>query len=132
MSEAQYIDKVDSVAYMVNVLGQTARVRDFLSQTARSERGLPRRPIVGTAVRDIYWEAAVAACYLASSLVASLQIEGIELNMLKCAGIQLLRRLWRCLIFLILFFVSPLSIPSVNPHVLCACLFPCRSQSSLT
>eukprot|EP00200_Dunaliella_tertiolecta_P002289 CAMPEP_0202352704 /NCGR_PEP_ID=MMETSP1126-20121109/8784_1 /ASSEMBLY_ACC=CAM_ASM_000457 /TAXON_ID=3047 /ORGANISM="Dunaliella tertiolecta, Strain CCMP1320" /LENGTH=312 /DNA_ID=CAMNT_0048944957 /DNA_START=140 /DNA_END=1078 /DNA_ORIENTATION=- len=50
MTEAQYIDKVDSVAYMVNVLGQTEKVRGFLSTSARSERGLPRRPVVGTAI----------------------------------------------------------------------------------
>ncbi|KAF5827885.1 hypothetical protein DUNSADRAFT_18588 [Dunaliella salina] len=41
MTEAQYIDKVDSVAYMVNVLGQTEKVRGFLSASARSERGEP-------------------------------------------------------------------------------------------
>jgi len=42
---SRYIDKVDSVAYMVNVLGQTEKVRGFLSTTARSERGreLPDR-----------------------------------------------------------------------------------------
>lgn len=54
MTEAQYMDKVDSVAYMVNVLGQTARVREFLSSRARSERGLPRRPVVGTAVSGVF------------------------------------------------------------------------------
>jgi len=49
-STRRYNDKVDSVAYMVNVLGQTERVRGFLMERARSKGGLPRRPIVGTAV----------------------------------------------------------------------------------
>lgn len=58
----RYLDKVDSVAYMVNVLGQTERVRSFLIAPARSDRGLPRRPVVGTAVRGRGRAACMCAC----------------------------------------------------------------------
>lgn len=50
MTEEQYSEKLDSIAYLVNVLGQTDKVRGFLRQRARSEKGLPRRPVVGTAI----------------------------------------------------------------------------------
>jgi hypothetical protein len=35
---------------MVNVLGQTDKVREFLRQPARSQNGMPPRPVVGTAI----------------------------------------------------------------------------------
>lgn len=87
MSEAQYQEKLDSAAALVNALGQTDKVRfapclllqsrlvhvamphtkcsvfkpvhvchavlqvrAFLRAPARSQKGLPRRPVVGTAI----------------------------------------------------------------------------------
>jgi len=50
MSEETYMEKLDSVAYLVNVLGQTTKVRAFLRAPAKAERGLPKRPVVGCAV----------------------------------------------------------------------------------
>jgi hypothetical protein len=35
---------------MVNVLGQTVKIRSFLQQPARSQNGMPPRPVVGTAI----------------------------------------------------------------------------------
>jgi hypothetical protein len=52
LTPEQYEEKTDSIAYMVNVLGQTQRVRTVLSAKARSEKGLPKRPVVGTAVSE--------------------------------------------------------------------------------
>ncbi len=46
----QYMDKLDGVAYLIGALGQTDRVRAFLKERARSQKGLPPRPVVGTAV----------------------------------------------------------------------------------
>jgi hypothetical protein len=39
-----------SVAYLLTILGQAKKVRTFLQQPARSVKGLPRRPVVGTAI----------------------------------------------------------------------------------
>lgn len=50
MTEEQYMEKLDAVATMVNVLGQTDKVRSFLSAPAKSQNGMPRRPVVGTAI----------------------------------------------------------------------------------
>ncbi|KAL6746600.1 hypothetical protein V8C86DRAFT_1820329 [Haematococcus lacustris] len=50
MTEEQYMEKMDSVAYLVNVLDQTQLVRAFLQKPAKSEKGLPKRPVVGTAI----------------------------------------------------------------------------------
>lgn len=50
MTEEQYMEKIDSIAYLVNVLGQTEKVRSFLAAPAKSQKGLPPRPVVGTAV----------------------------------------------------------------------------------
>jgi hypothetical protein len=50
MSEAQYMEKLDGVATLVNLLGQTDKVRAFLKAPAKSQKGLPARPVVGTAV----------------------------------------------------------------------------------
>mmetsp|Transcript_21566 Transcript_21566/g.36736 ORF Transcript_21566/g.36736 Transcript_21566/m.36736 type:complete len:298 (+) Transcript_21566:38-931(+) len=50
MTEDQYMDKIESIAYMLNVLGQTLKVREFLGAPAKSQKGLPRRPVMGTAI----------------------------------------------------------------------------------
>ncbi|KAF6258579.1 hypothetical protein COO60DRAFT_1518042 [Scenedesmus sp. NREL 46B-D3] len=50
MSVEQYTEKLEGVAAMVNVLGQTDKVRAFLNAPAKSQKGLPRRPVVGTAI----------------------------------------------------------------------------------
>jgi hypothetical protein len=34
----------------LTILGQAKKVRTFLQQPARSVKGLPRRPVVGTAI----------------------------------------------------------------------------------
>jgi hypothetical protein len=46
----QYAEKLDNVAQLVNVLGQTDKVRAFLNAPAKATKGLPPRPVVGTAV----------------------------------------------------------------------------------
>ncbi|PNW85680.1 hypothetical protein CHLRE_03g197850v5 [Chlamydomonas reinhardtii] len=50
LTEAQYMEKLDGVAYLVGALGQTDKVRAFLKEPARSQKGLPARPVVGTAI----------------------------------------------------------------------------------
>ena len=50
MTEEQYMDKLDSIAMLVNRLGQTDKVRAFLKAPAKSHKGLPPRPVVGTAI----------------------------------------------------------------------------------
>lgn len=50
LTEEQYMDKLDGVAYLIGALGQTDRVRAFLKERARSQKGLPPRPVVGTAI----------------------------------------------------------------------------------
>ncbi|KXZ57019.1 hypothetical protein GPECTOR_1g920 [Gonium pectorale] len=45
-----YMDKLDGVAYLVGALGQTDKVRAFLKAPARSQKGMPPRPVVGTAI----------------------------------------------------------------------------------
>ena len=50
LSAEQYEEKLASTAALVNALGQTALVRAFLSAPARSQKGMPARPVVGTAV----------------------------------------------------------------------------------
>lgn len=50
MSHQQYLQKLDAVAALVNRLSQTAKVRAFLQAPAKAHKGLPRRPVVGTAV----------------------------------------------------------------------------------
>ncbi|GIL92528.1 hypothetical protein Vretifemale_20045 [Volvox reticuliferus] len=50
LSEQQYMEKLDGVAYLVGALGQTDKVRAFLKEPARSQKGLPPRPVVGTAI----------------------------------------------------------------------------------
>ncbi|KAI8467626.1 MAG: hypothetical protein J3K34DRAFT_523609 [Monoraphidium minutum] len=50
LTPEQYADKIDNIAQLVNVLGQTDKVRAFLTAPARASKGLPPRPVVGTAV----------------------------------------------------------------------------------
>ena len=50
LTPEQYDEKLEGVAALVNALGQTAKVRAFLQAPAKSQRGLPRRPVVGTAI----------------------------------------------------------------------------------
>ncbi|MEW5302045.1 MAG: hypothetical protein WDW38_008676 [Sanguina aurantia] len=50
LTEEQYMEKMDGVSYRLNVLGQTTLVRSFLQQPARAKGGLPKRPVMGTAV----------------------------------------------------------------------------------
>ncbi|KAF8064549.1 hypothetical protein HT031_003349 [Scenedesmus sp. PABB004] len=50
MSPSQYAEKLEGVAALCNALGQTDKVRAFLSAPAKSQNGLPRRPVVGTAI----------------------------------------------------------------------------------
>jgi hypothetical protein len=50
LTEQQYCEKLEAIAARLHVLGQTARVRSFLQQPAKSQKGLPRRPTMGTAV----------------------------------------------------------------------------------
>lgn len=50
LTEEQYVDKMAAIALRLHVLGQTDRVRRFLEAPAKSSKGLPRRPTMGTAV----------------------------------------------------------------------------------
>ncbi|KAG2498067.1 hypothetical protein HYH03_003827 [Edaphochlamys debaryana] len=50
MTEAQYMDKLDSVAFLVGALGQADKVRAFLKERAKSHNGLPPRPVMGSAI----------------------------------------------------------------------------------
>jgi len=48
----QYVEKLDSICYLVNAVEQAEVVRSQLSAPARSQKGMPARPVVGTAVRE--------------------------------------------------------------------------------
>lgn len=50
MSEADFYDKIDTICMLLNAWGKASAVRAWLQQKARSEGGLPKRPIVGHAV----------------------------------------------------------------------------------
>jgi hypothetical protein len=50
LTPEQYAEKLDGVAQLVNTLNQTDKVRAFLRAPARSSKGLPKRPVVGTAI----------------------------------------------------------------------------------
>jgi hypothetical protein len=50
LTEEQYVEKLGAICARLHVLGQTARVRAFLEAPAKSQKGLPRRPTMGTAV----------------------------------------------------------------------------------
>jgi len=50
LSERAYMEKLEGVCLMLDMLGETARVRTFLGEPARARNGMPARPVVGTAV----------------------------------------------------------------------------------
>ncbi|BDA40838.1 hypothetical protein COCOBI_01-4920 [Coccomyxa sp. Obi] len=50
MSEAEYMDKLDTIATYISAWGEAQTVMDFFQQPAKSQRGLPARPVVGCAV----------------------------------------------------------------------------------
>jgi hypothetical protein len=50
LTEAQYVEKLEGVCARLHVLGRTRLVRSFLEAPAKSQKGLPRRPTMGTAV----------------------------------------------------------------------------------
>eukprot|EP00892_Ulva_mutabilis_P012891 jgi/Ulvmu1/9975/UM059_0024.1 len=50
MTPEQYLDKLDSIAMLLNVWERQAYVRDFFRQKPMPKNGMPPRPIVGTAV----------------------------------------------------------------------------------
>ncbi|KAL4442932.1 hypothetical protein ABPG77_008423 [Micractinium sp. CCAP 211/92] len=50
MSEEEYDEKLDLVAMYLNSWGQAERVTAFLRQPARPRKGMPSKPIVGTAI----------------------------------------------------------------------------------
>ncbi|KAL4457654.1 hypothetical protein ABPG75_012519 [Micractinium tetrahymenae] len=50
MSEEEYDEKLDLVAMYLNSWGQAERVEAFLRQPARPRKGMPSKPIVGTAI----------------------------------------------------------------------------------
>eukprot|EP00798_Chlamydomonas_sp_ICE-L_P002224 gene2224-33786_t len=50
MTEEQYMEKLDSIAYLLNAVDQADSVRSQLSGPARSSNGMPARPVPGTAI----------------------------------------------------------------------------------
>eukprot|EP00884_Botryococcus_braunii_P007588 jgi/Botrbrau1/16830/Bobra.150_2s0054.1 len=50
MTEAQFMDKMDGIAFYLSAWGKADKVLDFLQQPPKSQRGLPGRPVVGCAV----------------------------------------------------------------------------------
>ncbi|KAG1654504.1 hypothetical protein FOA52_006737 [Chlamydomonas sp. UWO 241] len=46
----QYEEKLDSIAYLLNAVKQADAIRTQLSGPARSQNGMPRRPVTGTAI----------------------------------------------------------------------------------
>lgn len=50
MTEKSYMEKLEGIAYYLQAWGQTGRVRRFLREPARASKGLPARPVVGTAI----------------------------------------------------------------------------------
>lgn len=50
LTEAQYMEKLDGISYLLTALGQSEHVRATLKERARSQKGLPPRPVVGTAI----------------------------------------------------------------------------------
>lgn len=50
LTEDEYMEKLDSIAYLLNTADQAHVVRTFLSAPAKSQNGMPSRPVVGTAV----------------------------------------------------------------------------------
>lgn len=50
MSEEEYEEKLDLVALYLNSWGQADRVESFLRQPPRPRKGMPSKPIMGTAI----------------------------------------------------------------------------------
>lgn len=50
MTEEDYDEKLELVALYLNSWGQAERVQSFLRQPARPRKGMPSKPIVGTAI----------------------------------------------------------------------------------
>lgn len=50
MGEEEYLEKLDGIALCLQAWGQSARVRGYLAQPARPRKGLPAKPIIGTAI----------------------------------------------------------------------------------
>ena len=50
MNEAQYEMKLEGIAEMVRQLNRENVIREFFAKEPTPERGLPARPVVGTAV----------------------------------------------------------------------------------
>jgi len=50
LTEAAYMEKLEGVGLMLDLLKSTGRVRQFLHEPARARNGMPARPVVGTAV----------------------------------------------------------------------------------
>ncbi|KAK9831869.1 hypothetical protein WJX81_004053 [Elliptochloris bilobata] len=51
MSETEYMDKLNNIAFYLGAWGQTEVVRAFFDAPAKSRNGLPgRRPVVGNAI----------------------------------------------------------------------------------
>lgn len=81
LTEEQYMEKMDGVSYRLNVLGQTTLVRSFLQQPARAKGGLPKRPVMGTAVSHMYVCGLVILCtYIAFSATSAHLIQPIYIS----------------------------------------------------
>eukprot|EP01026_Neomeris_dumetosa_P069283 TRINITY_DN68382_c0_g1_i3.p3 TRINITY_DN68382_c0_g1~~TRINITY_DN68382_c0_g1_i3.p3 ORF type:complete len:177 (-),score=28.22 TRINITY_DN68382_c0_g1_i3:246-776(-) len=50
MTPEQYLQKLDNIAYYLNIWGQQDKVRAFLREPMKSKRGLPKKPLPGIAV----------------------------------------------------------------------------------
>lgn len=50
LTEAQYLEKLDSIAAALNDWGQSQFVREFFLEAVKPRRGLPSRPRADTAV----------------------------------------------------------------------------------
>ncbi|CAG9466586.1 unnamed protein product [Pedinophyceae sp. YPF-701] len=50
MSEKRFMEKMDSIATLLNALEQQGHVRAVLQEEAKPRSGMPARPVVGTAV----------------------------------------------------------------------------------
>lgn len=50
MSEEDYLEKLDGIAYYLRIWNQVDRVVAFLNLKPKAKRGLPARPVVGIAV----------------------------------------------------------------------------------
>jgi hypothetical protein len=50
LSERSYMEKLEGIGYFLDAWGETKKVRKFLSEPARAQKGLPSKPTVGTSV----------------------------------------------------------------------------------